>query len=84
MLVVVAAVAVTLLGLGAATAGRASGGPATTTVVVQPGESLWQIAGRVAPGGDRRVTVDRLQKLNDLGSSVVVPGQVLVVPVAAR
>lgn len=50
------------------------------TVVVQPGESLWQIARRVAPGADPRVYVARLVSVNDLGSAPVQPGQRLELP----
>jgi nucleoid-associated protein YgaU len=81
-LALVAGLAVLGLGLGGASAVRGTGGPVTTTVVVQPGETLWQIAQRVAPGADPRLTVDRLQRLNGLDGALVVPGQELVVPIA--
>jgi hypothetical protein len=60
-----------------ATHGRA---PVRRTTVVQPGETLWTIAHRVAPGADPRVTVDRLARLNDLGARPIVAGQRLVLP----
>jgi Tfp pilus assembly protein FimV len=78
-------VLVTLL-LGAFSLGRTSadaGGGATAprpTTVVQPGDTLWSIARRVAPGADPRVTVDRLARLNDLGGRPIVAGQRLVLP----
>jgi len=53
---------------------------ATGTVVVQPGESLWQIARQVAPHSDPRETLMAIRELNGLGSDTVVPGQSLVVP----
>jgi hypothetical protein len=67
-----------------ADAGTAAGdqGRATGVVVVQPGESLWQIAKAIAPQTDPRATVTLLRELNGLGDSVVVPGQSIVVPVA--
>jgi hypothetical protein len=55
-------------------------GRVTGVVVVQPGESLWQIAKAVAPGTDPRATVTEIRALNALGDGPVVPGQSLVVP----
>lgn len=48
--------------------------------VVQPGESLWAVAKRVAPGHDPRAVIDQIADLNDLDSSAVQAGQLLVVP----
>ena len=51
------------------------------SVVVQPGDTVWSIAGEVAgPGQDVRTVVDAIEELNDLEGSVVVPGQVLELP----
>jgi nucleoid-associated protein YgaU len=51
------------------------------SVVVQPGDTVWSIAGEVAGDGrDVRVVVDAIEELNDLEGSVVVPGQVLELP----
>jgi hypothetical protein len=50
------------------------------TVTVQPGESLWQVAVRVAPGADPRLVIDELVRANHLPSATVVAGQQLVVP----
>jgi nucleoid-associated protein YgaU len=60
---------------GAAPAGVAAG---AEVVVVEPGDTLWSIARRVEPTGDVRPVVDRLVAAN--GSTVIVPGQELVVP----
>jgi predicted Zn-dependent protease len=55
--------------------------PARATVVVQPGETLWQIAERTAPGADPRETVWRIARLNDLGRSPTIrAGQQLLLP----
>lgn len=55
---------------------------ATTTVVVQPGDTLWSLAGDVLPAADRRVTVDQITELNGIRSAGEIrPGDVLVVPV---
>ena len=58
--------------------------PATSVVVVQPGESLWGIAQQVAPGADPREVVTSIRELNGLGDAPVVPGQSLVVPAFDR
>lgn len=50
---------------------------AQTIVVVQPGDTLWSIAGELDPDGDLRATVDRLADRNG-GPSLTV-GQRLVV-----
>jgi nucleoid-associated protein YgaU len=52
----------------------------TTEWVVQPGETLWQIAESVAPDTDPRDTVARLVQLNDLANSSVRAGQTLLIP----
>jgi Tfp pilus assembly protein FimV len=51
---------------------------ASEVVVVEPGDTLWSIARRLEPSGDVRPVVDRLVAAN--GSTVIVPGQELVVP----
>lgn len=51
---------------------------ASVTVVVQPGDTLWAIATELDPTADPRVLVDRLTDL--VGSTVLEPGQELVVP----
>jgi hypothetical protein len=52
-------------------------GPAAVHVV-QPGDTLWSIAGAIAPGADVRLTVDRLVELN--GGATITVGQRLVLP----
>lgn len=55
--------------------------PTETTVVrVQPGESLWELAGRVAPDSDAAAVVERIRELNGVEGAVH-PGQPLTVPV---
>jgi hypothetical protein len=61
----------------------ASSGPATVApqvVSVAPGDTLWSIASRVAPGVDPRDEVARLQRVNHLDGVDLVPGQQLRVP----
>ncbi|AXJ10645.1 LysM peptidoglycan-binding domain-containing protein [Arthrobacter sp. PM3] len=50
------------------------------SVTVQPGESLWAIAGSVAPERDPRDVVADIVQLNNLGDARVMPGQQLFVP----
>ena len=57
--------------------------PAVTLAIVQPGESLWSLARRIAPDNDPRDVVAQIRRLNDLSSSELQPGQQLVLPVAA-
>lgn len=51
-----------------------------TSVVVAPGDTLWSIAESVAADDDVRVVVDRIQELNGLQGSGLVPGQILQLP----
>ena len=62
------------------TAVPASSGPATgTRVVVRPGDSLWSLAARLAPGEDLRPIVDELSSAR--GGAPLVPGEVIRLPV---
>jgi len=54
--------------------------PATTTVVVQPGDSLWAIAAARYPGADTRERVDSIERLNGLSGPVIVAGETLQLP----
>jgi hypothetical protein len=70
--------------------GRAGGGPLTTTGagtassasarvwVVQPGQTLWEIATAIDPGGDARPIVARLA--TETGSASVYPGERIAIP----
>jgi hypothetical protein len=76
--------------LTAAHAGIALGGSTTTpgrsphphveSVVVQPGDTLWSIASRVAPNADPRAVVDKLAA--QIGTSDLQVGDRLTVPVS--
>lgn len=76
-------IAVLLSSALSAQADSTSRGPATSTVVVQAGESLWRIAQRIAPAADPRSVVTEIRDLNELGYRPVVVGQSLVVPLYA-
>ena len=63
--------------------GDADGGlrlAGVSSVVVEPGDTLWSIAMSVADGEDVRAVVDRIQELNGLEGADLVPGQVLQLP----
>ncbi|MGB3440926.1 MAG: LysM peptidoglycan-binding domain-containing protein [Actinophytocola sp.] len=69
-----------VVGLGALSGSVEPMVPSETTVVrVQPGESLWELAGRVAPGSDASAVVERIRELNGVDGAVQ-PGQPLTVP----
>ncbi len=73
--------ALSTLGPVSAETGAGAGGPAvSSTWVVQPGETLWVIAERVAPDTDPRETVARIVAMNDLPDSSVLIGQELQIP----
>lgn len=58
-----------------------AGVPAETAVVrVGAGETVWDVAMRVAPESDPRVVVQRIRELNGMTTSAVQPGQWLQVP----
>lgn len=53
---------------------------APETFVVQPGDTLWDIAARAKPEADPRLTFRLIMKLNHLTDVVLEPGQRLVLP----
>jgi hypothetical protein len=56
--------------------------PDTLAVVrVEPGESIQDVAARVAPDAPAPQVVQRIRELNDLGSPTLVAGQTLIAPV---
>ena len=68
---------------GRADAAAAPEAPETVGVVVQPGDTLWAFAARVAePGEDLRDVVREIQRLNGMGSANLVAGEVVQLPVA--
>jgi hypothetical protein len=64
------------------TASHAEQLPSTAppTVVVQRGDTLWDIAARVLPAQDGHAAVDELRRLNDLRGFGVREGQLLILP----
>lgn len=51
-----------------------------SSVVVEPGDTLWSIARELAPQEDVRAVVDALAEVNGLDDTLLVPGQVLRLP----
>ena len=76
LVAVLAGAIVWLAGLSAPGAARPAG-PAPAAVTVRAGDTLWSIAGRVAPDTDPRAEVATLQRLNHLPGAALTPGQVL-------
>ena len=68
--VVVALFAAMMLFGSMANATATNAGPATATVVVQPGESLWSIAQTLAPNQDPRATINDIKDLNGMNTAV--------------
>ncbi|MET0423274.1 MAG: LysM peptidoglycan-binding domain-containing protein [Actinoplanes sp.] len=67
------------------TASRAEGEPAgpPPTHVVQPGDTLWDIAAQQMPRQDGQRAVDELRRLNDMPDYAVAPGEILILPRAS-
>jgi hypothetical protein len=51
-------------------------------LTINAGESLWQVAERIAPASDPRDVIADIVSLNQLTSSAVEPGQRLAIPSA--
>jgi hypothetical protein len=69
-----------VVGLGALSNSVGPTVPSETTVVrVKPGETLWDVAGRMAPHSNTDAVVERIQELNGIDGAVE-PGQPLTVP----
>jgi LysM repeat protein len=57
--------------------------PARVQVTVQPGETLWGVAQRIAPDADPRQVVRMIREVNGLDSSALQVGQQLLLPARA-
>jgi LysM repeat protein len=76
------AVMVLVLCVSLALAIVAHGGTAAqdTTVVVQPGDTLWSIAAQRYPSDDVRARVDGIERANGLRTPVIEAGKILKLP----
>ena len=54
--------------------------PKTRAITVAQGDSLWDVAVRVAPNADPRATIWTIQQLNHMQNSDLSFGQSLIVP----
>jgi LysM repeat protein len=82
VLLIGAAVLTSVLVMSGSAEAGSGGGPAPMQYhVVLPGETLWGLAGQIAPDQDRRDTVAQIVELNALDGSGVVVGQRLALPV---
>lgn len=79
---VVTVVAVVTLSVGFSPAATSSdqAAPELRSLTVLPGDTLWDVAARVAPGQDRFATMDRIAGLNELEGHVLEPGAELFIP----
>lgn len=77
--VIFTALAASINGGGAAATDSASNA-SFAHVTVQAGESLWQLAGEVAPHSDPREVIADIMSLNQLGTSTLQPGQSIAIP----
>lgn len=78
--IVLSIVALTLLGGGQGATSRADSQSLPETVVVQPGDTLWDVAASIAPeGADPRVYLEALIEANEIAGPIY-PGMRLRVP----
>lgn len=70
------------LGRSAATQAATSPAPRPVPVqaVIRPGDTLWDVARRIAPGSDPREVVAQIRRMNDLSGSAVQVGQQILLP----
>ena len=70
-----------LIGMRGAVATDGTVQSETQSVVVKPGQSLWDVAVAISPNTDPRETIWLIQQLNTMETSDVLAGQALIVPV---
>ena len=75
-----AVAAVSLVSLGFALGAHGSGAARSTTVVVQPGDTLWSIASEHYPDDDVRIRVQDIEQANGLAGPTIEVGQSLRLP----
>jgi LysM repeat protein len=77
-----AAIALLALSVSLGLAVVAHGGTAAvdSTVVVQPGDTLWSIAAQQYPSDDVRARVGDIERANGLASPVIEAGEILHLP----
>jgi Tfp pilus assembly protein FimV len=80
VLVLLAVISVGRTGSQAAT--YVENGPSLQQTTVQPGDTLWSVAQRIAPANDPREVVAQIRRINHLTSSSLQAGQQLLLPTA--
>lgn len=70
-----------MLGASDAQASLENADPASFEyVVAEPGDSLWSLANRVAPGADARDVIYDIMRLNQMEGSGLMVGQEIAIP----
>lgn len=69
-----------LIGTRGAQASDSTSQETTATVVIKPGQSLWDVATAIDSKADPRKTIWVIQQLNGMTTSEVLAGQELIVP----
>lgn len=80
VLVIISTFVVALVLLLASSVMAAGPEPETVDYRVLSGDTLWTIAEEVSLDDDTRGVVSQIRDLNDLDSSLIIPGQTLLVP----
>jgi len=80
-LLLLVALSVGRAGSQAATVSEA--GPGLQQTTVQPGDTLWSVAQRIAPDNDPREVIAQIRRINDLTTSGLQAGQQLLLPTLA-
>ena len=80
VLAVAVVAAISIFSGQAATAGSDAVKTDFTYVTIHSGESLWQLAGKIAPNEDPRDWITKVVNLNALTSAEVAPGQRIALP----
>lgn len=71
----------TVLGGQSAATGESGAPVVTRTVVVDEGDTMWEIASAVAAPGETQATIHQILELNAMDSVSLVEGQEIAVPV---
>ena len=66
--------------LGLAVVAHGGTAPVYSTVVVQPGDTLWSIAAEHYPSDDVRARVQDIESANGLGGPIILVGETLRLP----
>lgn len=79
--VIAVSIAIVSGGGAVASAEREPSGVTFETVTALPGDTLWSIAGDIAPEADPRDVVDAIMRLNAMSSARLDIGQIIALPI---